>query len=296
MQTITDMSAHLQFDGAGEYWGQTLTPYCFPEEIQARVQHALSHNPSINTLSMRTNWVYGSIFGRPNEINFYALAKLAEDPFTPIEQIWKGWATERFGEKAADKVISALKRTDDIGRKIFYVEGMWVFNHSELANLAYLESHVVTYAKSTARLKPWDILGNYKMNELLNYPREQVINDVLDDRDEALRLNALSLQDIEDARTTLKPDDYKMLKEQLTRQRDMANASKLHLEAFFRYRIEKLNCAEKGAENRKKLENCLRQLEKMGGEMDQKYDKTFPLLKSSLFREYAKHIREAINL
>ena len=294
MLTITDMPAHLQFDGTGEYWGQSLMPYCYPEEIQARIQHALTHNPNINTLSMRVNWANGHIFGKPNEINFYALAKLAEDPFTPIEQIWKGWAVERFGEKSADKVISALKRTDDIGRKIFYVEGMWVFNHSAFADLVYLESHVVSYAKCTAILKPWDIMGNYTMNELLNYPREQVINDVLADRDEALRLNTLSLQDIEDAKKALKPEDYKMLKEQLTRQRDMARASKLQLEAFFRYRIEKLNGAEKGTENRKKLEACLAQLEKMAVEMDQTYKEDFPFLKGSLLREYAKQIREVV--
>ena len=296
MQTITDMPAQFQFDGTGEYWGQSLTPYCFPEEIQARVQHALAHNPSINTLSMRINWMNGSIFGRPNEINFYALSKLAEDPFTPIEQIWRGWAVERFGEKSADKVISALKRTDDIGRKIFYVEGMWVFNHSAFADLPYLESHVVNYAKCTAELKPWDIMGNYKMNELLNYPREQVIRDVLDDRDEALRLNALSLQDIEDAKKTLKPDDYQLLKEQLSRQRDMADASKLHLEAFFRYRIEKLNAAEKGQENRQKLHVCLTKIEKMADAMDQKYKAEFPFLKGSLLRDYVKHIKESLSI
>ena len=294
MQTITDMPGQLQFDGAGEYWGQTLLPYCYPEEIQARVQHALASNQNINTLSMRINWTNGNLFGKPNEINFYALSKLADDPFTPIEKIWKDWATERFGEKAADKVISALKRTDDIGKKIFYIDGMWVFNHSSLANLPYVESHIVNYAKCISQLKPEEIMGNYRLNELLNYPREYLIREVQDDRDEALRLNALSLQDIEDAAKDLKPQDYKMLKEQLTRQRDMAKASKLHLEALFRYRIEKLNGSEKGAENRQKLETCLQQFEKMGDEMEKVYGNSFPFLKASLFKEYASQVREAI--
>jgi hypothetical protein len=294
MQTITDMPAQLQFDGTGEYWGQSLMPYCYPEEIQARVQHALNRNPSINTLNMRTNWENGSLFGKPNEINFYALSRLARDPFTPIEQIWKDWAVERFGEKSADKVISALKRTDDIGRRIFYVEGMWVFNHSAFANLPYVESHIVNYAKTTAQLKPEDFMGNYRMNELLNYPREYVISEVLADRDEALRLNALSLQDIEEARKTLKPEDYQMLKEQLTRQRDMAKASKLHLEALLRYRIEKLNAVGKGQENRRKLESCLLQIEKMADEMDRVYKDGFPFLKGFLLRDYAQQIREAV--
>ena len=295
MLTITDMPGQIQFDGTGEYWGQSMMPYCYPEEIQARVQHALSHNHNINTLSMRVNWMSGSLFGKPNEINFYALSKLAADPFTPIEKIWKGWATERFGEKAADKVISALKRTDDIGRKIFYIDGMWVFNHSSLANLPYIESHVVNYAKCIAQLKPEEIMGNYRLNELLNYPREYLINDVLTDRDEALRLNTMSLQDIEDAAKDLKPDDYKQLKEQLTLQRDMARASKLHLEAFFRYRIEKMNAPEKGDKNRQKLETCLLQMENMGAEMEKTYGNKFIFLKDSLFKEYVTQIREAVS-
>ncbi|MDR0845556.1 MAG: hypothetical protein LBN71_10060 [Tannerella sp.] len=294
MQTVTDMPALLQFDGTGEYWGQSLMPYCYPEEIQARVQHALACNPSINGLNMRVNWEHGSLFGKPNEINFYALSRLADDPFTPVERIWEDWAVERFGEKSAGKVISALQRTDDIGRRIFYVEGMWVFNHSAFANLSYLESHIVNYAKCTALLKPGDFLGNYKMNELLNYPREYVINEVLADRDEAIRLNALSLQDIEDAKKTLKPEDYQLLKEQLTRQRDMARASKLHLEAFFRYRIEKLNTSGKGPENLKKLETCLLQIVKMADEMDKVYQDGFPFLKGSLLKEYVEQVRTAV--
>ena len=75
LQTVTDMPAILQFDGTGEYWGQSLMPYCYPEEIQARIQHALASNQNIYGLNMRTNWMNGSLFGRPNEINFYALAK-----------------------------------------------------------------------------------------------------------------------------------------------------------------------------------------------------------------------------
>ncbi len=295
MQTITDMPAMLQFDGNGEYWGQSMIPYCYPEEIQARLQHALTHNPSINALNMRINWIHGWLFGKPNEINFYALYRLAEDPFTPIENIWKDWAVERFGEKASDKIVTALKRTDDIGRRIFYIDGIWTFNHSSFANLPYLESHLVNYAKCTARLKPEEIMGNYRLNELLNYPREYLIQEVMEDRDEALRLNDLSLNDIDDAKNDLAPEDYEMLKEQLTRQRHMAEASKLHLEALFRYRIEKLDAPEKGNENREKLEHCLGKIEKMAVQMDALYGDSFPFLRAYLLNEYVQQVREAIS-
>jgi|WetSurMetagenome_2_1015567.scaffolds.fasta_scaffold41665_3 hypothetical protein len=104
----------------------------------------------------------------------------------------------------------------------------------------------------------------------------------------------MSIQDIEDVAKYLIPEDYKLLREQLARQRDMARASKLHLEAFFRYRIEKLNAPEKGPENRQKLEICLQQMEKMSVEMDKVHGKDFPFLKASLFKEYVGQIREAV--
>lgn len=295
MLEITDMPGQLQFDGTGEYWGQSLVPYCYPEEIQARLQHALAHNQNINTLNMRVNWFNGSLFGTPNEVNFYALSRLAKDPFTPVEKIWNDWAAERFGEKAADKVVSALKRTDDIGRKIYYIEGMWVFNHSSIAELPYVETRIVNYGKAISRLKPWDIMGNYLMNELLNHPREYVINEVLSQRDQALRMIEMSINDIDEAKDELASDDYAMLIEQLKRQRDMAKASKLHLEALFRYRIEKLETSEKGAENRQKIEACLQRIEEMAVEMDRKYGEEFPLLEGSLLDRYAAQVREAVN-
>lgn len=74
----------------------------------------------------------------------------------------------------------------------------------------------------------------------------------------------------------------------------MAKASKLHLEAFFRYRIEKLNAPESGTENKQKLEVCPEQIEKMGDEMGKLYGNNFPFLTSSLFKEYAGQVREAI--
>jgi hypothetical protein len=296
MLTINDMPSQIQFDGTGEYWGQSLVPYCYPEEIQARLQHALTHNQNINTVNMRVNWHYGSLFNMPNEINFYALSKLADDPFTPVELIWKNWAEERFGKKAASKVISALKRTDDIGRKIFYIEGMWVFNHSAFADLPYVEARIINYGKATAILKPEDILGNYRMNELINYPSEYLIDEIIAEREEALRLNALSLKDIDDSKEDLSNDDYNLLKVQLTRQRDMALASKLHLEALFRYRIQKLNAPEKGEANLKKLEICLKKIEKMADEMEYAYGREFPFLSASLLRLYVNQVREGLEL
>lgn len=292
--SITDREGHFMFDGAGEYVGNSLVPYCFPEEIQANVQKALTSNPGISTLVMRTHWGPNILFDTPNEVNFYTLYRLAEDPFTPVETIWDDWVTERFGPKAKEKVISALKRSDEIGKKIFFVDGLRAFNHSKFADLPYTESRFVNLAKSNARWKPYDVMGNYRANELLNYPREYLIKEIHADRDEALRLINLSLKDIEDVKKELRPEDYKLLKDQFTRQKDLANVSKLHLEAFFRYRIEKTGAMEKGEENRRKLELCLNDMEKMAVEIE-KEKRGFLLLEPAMIRKYINDVRLEIN-
>jgi len=66
------------------------------------------------------------------------------------------------------------------------------------------------------------------------------------------------------------------------------------MEAYFRYRIEKLNGKDKGPENRQKLEACLKQMEKMGEEIEKIYGNDFSFLKASLFNQYVQQIREAV--
>jgi hypothetical protein len=83
---VADRPAMMLFDGTGEYWGQSLVPYCYPEEIQQRVQLAPAENRAIDALGMRVHRVDGHTApGNFNEVNWYALSRLAKDPDTPIE-------------------------------------------------------------------------------------------------------------------------------------------------------------------------------------------------------------------
>jgi hypothetical protein len=292
MLEVTGRKAMLLFDGTGEYWGQSRTPYCYPEEIRARVQHALRANPSIESFGMRVHWAQGNhVFGSFNEVNWYALSRLAEDPETPVEELWRGWAERRFGKRAASAVTRALERTNQIGNLTYYVHGAWVHNHSEISNLAYLESHEVQYAQSAMDWNPGDFRTVARLRELVDAPSERTVEWVLGDRKEALRLNGLSLEDVERVKADLPPAEYEKLRRQLTLQRHFVEASLPHMEAFLRYRMAKKGA---GADNRQRLAAALRAVEEKAREVEQVYGESEPFLTAAALRRYAAEIRKAV--
>ena len=141
----TNSKSMILFDGVGEYWGGSRIPYCFPEEIKYRLNNALENNKNIESVGMRVFDYFddGTLFDNYNEINFFALYKYTINPQTPYDEIWKEWAVMKFGNKAAPSIIEALKRTDDIGKKVYYFKGIWVQQHSQIADLAYMEAQVL---------------------------------------------------------------------------------------------------------------------------------------------------------
>ena len=292
MLTVTDRKAMLLFDGTGEYWGQSLVPYCYPEEIQQRLVHALRNNRSIEAVGMRMNWVSGhTLFGNFNEVNWYALSRLARDPATPIEDIWRGWAERRFGRQAAPKVISALERTREIGNLVYYIRGIWVHDHSAFSGLRYLESHFVHYARSSMEWNPHDFRTNALLTELLERPRERSVEWVIADRREALRLNQLSLEDVESVRQQLPESEYQKLVLQLTLQRRFIEASIPHIESFLRYRIQKQNPS---ADNLRRLEAALAELERQAVVIEKEYAEKVPILTAARLRAYVHELGAAL--
>lgn len=291
MLNVTEREAMLLYDGTGEYWGQSLMPYCYPEEIQQRLQHALRNNRNINTLGMRVHWVNGTtVFGNYNEVNFFALSRLARDPEMPIEQIWSEWAVARFGAAAAPKVISALRRTNEIANRFYYLDGIWVENHSALADLPYLESHFVQFARSMLLWNPGDFRTAARVREVTDHPREYTVEWVKADRLEALRLNQISLDDVEAVRGSLSKAEYDKLSGQLRLQRRFIEVAIPQMEAFLRYRIQK---QRPNVENLRRFEASLAELEAQAAAVEREYGEKVSILKASMIRTYVKQIRAA---
>jgi len=291
--SITGRDAILLFDAFGEYWGWTLTPYCFPEELQQRLEHALARNPGIHAVASRVSYTRPglTLFGSSNEVNFYALSRLVQDPATPVENIWRDWAEKRFGGTAAPKVISALKRTAQIGKLVYYFRGVWVQSHSSLvSDLRYMEAAVLHTGRSTMEWAPQNIGDVMLIKEFTEQPREHTIEVAVADRLEALRLNGLSLDDIEAVRSSLPAGEYDKLRKQFTLQRHFIQASIPHIEAFLRYFIQKRTPSRR---NLARLDQCLATLESKAAEVESVYREEVPILTAKGIRRYIREVREA---
>jgi hypothetical protein len=289
----THSKSMILFDGVGEYWGGSRIPYCFPEEIQYRLINALNNNLHIESLGMRVFDYFdnGTLFDNYNEINFFALCKYAENPSTPTEGIWNEWAVIKFGEKAAPKVVEALKRTDDIGKKIYYFKGIWVQQHSLIASLDYMEAQVLHTGKAMLKWYPDNISDNALIEEFMNHPSEEIIQIAVNDRKEALEMCNQSIQDVESVKDWLQKREYQKLIGQLRVQKKYIEVCIYHIEAYLRYIIYKNNPDKK---NCNKLLPILSNLEELAKEINGLYNGNERLLSGERITDYVNSIKAAI--
>ena len=287
--------AAMLFDGAGEYWGQCRIPYCYPEEIAHRLQYALDANPSISEVGMRVMWHYDAVFGNYNEINFYALKKLAADPYSDIGTIWDEWTRTRFG-RGAESARRALSRTADICNRIFYIEGAWIFDHSEISGLKYLESHIVNYSKAMIEWNSEDFKLKGRLRELLLKPSGYTLEWVLGERAEAVRLAELSLGEVIADQASYEPEVYEKLAYQLGLLVDISKMALMHMTLFLRYWIEKVHPEAVPGDNETQIQASCGEMEAYAAAFETKYGGKEPLIKPLKMRKYIEEIKEARGL
>jgi hypothetical protein len=283
----------ILFDGVGEYWGGSRVPYCFPEEIQYRLINALDNNKNIESVGMRVFDYFddGNLFENFNEINFYALYKYSKNPQTPVEEIWKEWANMRFGEKAAPKIIEALKRTDDIGKKIYYFRGIWVQQHSQIASLEYMEAQVLHTGRAMLTWYPDNIIDNGLINDFMYHPTEEIIRIAVNDRKDALSMCDQSIQDVESVKNWLQKAEYQKLIGQLNVQKRFTEVTILHIEAYLRFKMYK---NDPDQENYNKLQKVLAAIEELAKEINVIYSGKERLLSGDRVLNYVNEIKNAI--
>lgn len=295
LEHVSQRKGYMLFDGAGEYWGQCRIPFCLPEDIQFRLQHALNYNTNITDIGMRVMWQFDNLFDNYNEINFYALSRFAKDPWVPVEQVWKDWATERFGKEAAPALVTAFMRTHDIGARIFYVLGCWASNHSVLPSLAYILAHTLNFGRALYEWKPMDYVHEGIYREFSSRPREITAQRVIKEKREALEMAQQSLQEVQAVAPLLPQEEAQRLLYQFKLLRDYCRIVQDHHEAFIRYWIEKKNPGEAAPDNRDKLMHALDNLRAHAAFVQAKYEDREPILKAEHITNYIADIEKALS-
>ncbi len=139
----------IEYDPGAEFYGQGHVPYLYPEYLHFRMQYARARNaygyvarvermgenpPAVRGISEGSGW---------NELNLYAMKRYAEDPAVGAEQIWREYLAGRVGEGAyLAPLTEAMKLTDDVLNRCYFMLGCWYNNHSRLPSASYADGHI----------------------------------------------------------------------------------------------------------------------------------------------------------
>jgi len=201
-----DRKQVIEFDPGAEFYGLGLVPYLYPEYLRFRLHYARE----------RAAWGYVARVERidypcavrgvspesgSNELNLYALKRLAEDPAIEADQIWREYIVGRVGDGAyVSPLIDALKLTDDVVNRLHFMLGCWYNNHSRLPDTQYADSHLPfikqwnpQYAAVVARLEK---------------PDARTVGEVYRESAEAIALAEKALDRLGESRRLRLPDRH----------------------------------------------------------------------------------------
>ena len=226
----------IEFDLAGEYWGASTFPFTLPDYLKYRLDH---------DLKCKAKGAFGRVelgpyaaMDTPNEINLFAFSKLLNDITKPTDEIWSEWVQKKYEvdteSTEGQALISALRRTFDVGKKMYYVKGFWLEKGSELP----IELDGIFEMLKERSLALWD--PDYKpWDQELKNPTKQTLSDIAQEKYEAIELANKSLSELETAKAALKDEDYQDLKHRLEHLRDCTLIWDHVYQAAFRYKLYK---------------------------------------------------------
>ena len=233
----------MEFDLWGEYAGGGHLPWCYPDYMKDRLRDGLKkgivgavgrvHSPGRVPRENHGASPPDQGFSNLSEFNIYTLARLLENPETEVEEIWQQWASERFGAQAASHVISALKRTNDIVQKTFFLFGfVFLSDRHPTFTKAETREHIEFGVRFHSQWNPaLKLLG-----ESLLRPTEETVIRVTHEKDEAISLCVKSLHDLEEAKPFLKEADYVALHKAFERALMTARVWRMLSRITLRYR------------------------------------------------------------
>jgi hypothetical protein len=115
-----------EWDVEGEYFGLNKLVNCMPALLQRQFEHGLAKG--IDGICVRVDRGSSSVKDQPSEVNMWTLGQLATGTATTVDQVWKRWATQRYGEQAGAAVIPALKQSTDVVQEILYCDRFSFFD------------------------------------------------------------------------------------------------------------------------------------------------------------------------
>lgn len=243
-----DRPTIVEFDSAGEYFGQSVIASTVPEYVLRRVRATATQPHVIGYVGRTDRYGDTQIVGRMGEINLHALHRGFTDPQVTAEQIYDEFIGDRYGPAAIPNVKAAFRRVLGILSASLYTLGTDKGNRHSRLNY---DTHTSSYVRHVSGkwFEPPIVFIGHGINREFHYwrdvvdhlapayvkdtssplwaeipevrdagwirPGDQLTEDylryVLTEKDFARSEAEAALADIERAKPTLKTADYEEL-------------------------------------------------------------------------------------
>jgi hypothetical protein len=238
-------------DLCGEYYGQAVVPYCFPDYVKYRLDYARAKG--LQGAVARIDRNDNHALDTPNWVNVMAYDRLLRDPSVTVDEIWEEFCVGQYGKPAAEVAQKALAPTKDIIEKMYLIKDFYFLNsHSRVPSVGYADGHITSHS-----VAKWDP-AYAKVQEQLLHPNEAVYREVIREKDEAIELTERSLELLRRGSFAFEPDDYADLRERMEKLLRCARLWRDLSDAYFRWRILD---QESNDENMARLDIAIRGLE-----------------------------------
>jgi len=222
-----------------EYHGLALIPCCFPETLQSTLAQAAEDTPNFKRITVRPYWDNQSVLGTPNEINIYALLRLADNPIADMETIWSDWILERYKLKEGiEELASIFRNSYEVIKLVNFTFGTRMNDHSHLPDFDVLESRLYLYAKAIYTWAPFPEV-HQNIRDLLMTPGKKILRLNREAHEKAVAYIDDALSRLENIKFRLEDADYADIKNRYNDMRIYTEFHKLMYDAYLRILIRR---------------------------------------------------------
>ncbi|MFQ3549948.1 MAG: hypothetical protein SNJ70_09390 [Armatimonadota bacterium] len=197
----------VEYDIAGEYFLLDSVANAMVD----RLKHHFDYSVAVGCdgICVRVDRWDAEIINEPNEINLWALGMFANAKTDNSDDVWKAYACTKYGNKAAEYVINALKHTQQVVTECLNI-GSFTFGDTRY----FPPNAGISWYNANWQNWRWD--KNYlEEYELAKSPTPEYIAKIEKQKQSAMHLAEASLIELEIARIYLSEADYEMLKVKL---------------------------------------------------------------------------------
>jgi len=202
-----------------EYYGGASLPSAYPDSLvfSAREAVRLGARMLQQRLNLHDRTPYGTLFNMAEIIPF-ASSRQVWTGAEPVDELWNEWAVRRFGREASSWIVKALKNSGTIIFSGFQVNGCFLMMHSAIRPPWWVMGgqFFQLFGKPGARVvdkKDGEVVFSHEQYLVQMKTVSVPIAEFRSNNAFALQKVYESISYLEDAKSNVSYEDYRMLKD-----------------------------------------------------------------------------------